>query len=226
MERGLELIEKMELIIKEEIKELEKERDDLTKYEIRKLQSLNRYKVGDIVQTKSNNYAGKISAVHDKCPMSQNQLNGLNKPVLPESINDQWYTILIFNGGSVCVPKYDIICYIPATCDEDVDDFIRNWLRKYYKRGDNLTEKIEYAMRLYEDKYKINEVVEKHDSFETLINCWVNKNYNDKKDCNKLFMECVTDVSKEYKGNDNINIDKFIGYWNSAIKLFHKQHKK
>ena len=67
------------------------------------------YKVNDFVtEIEGDIRCGKISTVHNKCPMTNEWLEGLNRPVKAESVRSTWYFISVIGGGAICVPAYTV----------------------------------------------------------------------------------------------------------------------
>ena len=57
-------------------------------------------------QVKTESYRGTITAIYEKCPMSNYWLSRQKTPILAESVNDFWYSLSVDTGGAVSVPQY------------------------------------------------------------------------------------------------------------------------
>ena len=69
---------------------------------------MNKYNIGDYVETKKYNNKGRISEIHGCCPESQSWILGQEIPITEEELDEIWYSILCEPSGSVCVPESDV----------------------------------------------------------------------------------------------------------------------
>ena len=57
-----------------------------------------------VIEIAGDNRCGRITCVHNQCPMKNEQLKGLECPVKAEDVRSTWYSIAPICGGEIVVP--------------------------------------------------------------------------------------------------------------------------
>ena len=57
-----------------------------------------------VIEIAGDNRCGRITCVHNQCPMKNEWLKGLECPVKAEDVRSTWYSIAPICGGEIVVP--------------------------------------------------------------------------------------------------------------------------
>lgn len=84
--------------------------------------------LGDWVRTTTYGYVGRVYAIHDRCPETEEWLDGQMIPIPEELVDLPWCSVLVDGGGAVVVPIS--LCSVL----DDHPKSIRHWCADLYFR--------------------------------------------------------------------------------------------